>query len=292
MKLFYNMWRKDKKMKVFRMELKRSIYNIGMLVSIILGLACIFIKQYGVCSRIIESNKILRRVGGQSYTGMSNTPFITDWVVMMIEPGTIYLLYMFGLIVALPYGISYYRDKKIGLIKNICTRTNHSTYLRAKYFATFISGGIAIIIPLLADLLMAKLWSPRGFHGNYIKITGTVLSAATMWGKFTIDHYYIVALVYILLWFIFGGVLATITLVVSSYTENVFTIQLMPFFVMLILFYFPSYMIDLNINKFLPSNFLSNIEQSNPLYGMLVSAILMVFTYSVYMRKEKKMDIL
>lgn len=278
-------------MKVFRMELKRSIYNIGMLVAIILGLACIFIKQYGVCSRIISSHKWIRSIGGQPYNEMVMTPFIIDWVVMMIEPGTIYLFYMFGLIAALPYGISYYRDRKTGLIKNICVRTNHNTYLRAKYFATFISGGIAVSIPLIADLLIAKLWSPRGFQGNYIKISGTVLLPHTKWLVFTVDHYYIVALIYIFLWFIFGGGLATISLMVSTYTDNIFTIQLVPFLVMLIFFYFPGAIDVSNINKLLPYNFLTNLGKSNPIFGTLVSAVLVIVTYSIYMSKERRRDI-
>jgi len=46
-------------------------------------------------------------------------------------------------------------DIKSGIIKNYVTRTAKFNYLAAKYIAVFVTGGVAVVMPLLINYLTA-----------------------------------------------------------------------------------------------------------------------------------------
>lgn len=273
-------------MKILRIELKRSFKNIGTCVAALVGVLCVIYNKYLVFHRISQSHKLAESFGIHIYEEGSKLTFYDYWLVGNFETGTLYLVYFLGLIAALPYGISYYKDRKSGLIRNICVRTEKKKYLSAKYVATFISGGVVSVVPIFLDFMIAKLCVPVDF----LRIQDASLMAIDWWGVFVIDHLYVAAFIYMLLWFVFGGALATISLATSTFTDNFFTIQLMPFFITLIAAYIPN-LFPGKFNKWLPLYFLTNWGMSNPLYCIIVTVVVILMTFSVYYIKETKRDI-
>ena len=102
------------------------------------------------------------------------------WLPGYLDGSTIYYFYFIGIIVALPFGISYVRDKNSGYIKNICNRVEKKKYLKAKFISTFISGGCTAVIPLIIDFLIVRLIIPIDCFED---IKGTVLNGITDWNK-------------------------------------------------------------------------------------------------------------
>ena len=274
-------------METFKIELKRAMTGIGMVIALCVGLGCVCYKHYSVYERIQHSAELAAQYNIHIYQEFAKITFYEYWMPCAMEVGTLYMFYFMGLIAALPFGISYYRDKKSGVMKNICIRSGKKKYLLSKYAATYVSGGLAVVIPLIADLLIAKIWVPIDF----VRITGTRLGARTEWEVFVVDHIYLAAVIIILTWFLFGGALATISLMVTSVADNFFTIQLTPFFVMLVLFYLPTFL-PAKYNIYFPFFFLTFFSRSNPVIAVMVSMALTLLTFTIFMKTELKKDIL
>lgn len=274
-------------MRLFRNELKRALHGKGMRISVIAVFICIAYKNIMYYINLSGYNKKTHS-SETVYELLNRQTFYSEWIVGNIfSPATMYIFYFLGLIAALPFGVSYYLDKKNGLIKNICIRSGKKKYLTAKYFAVFVSGGTAASLPVILDWLMVKLWIPYDF----VYIPYTILSTKTEWGVFIVDHIYLSAVIIIFLWFLFGGVLATVSLAISVIADDFFTIQLAPFFFMLVLIYIPNF-ISGSFNQYLPFYFLSIFGDSNPFIALFVSGVLSIFTFAIFIGFEKGKDCL
>lgn len=273
-------------MNTIKMEIKRSFKSKGLMISIIAGIICILYKNIDFYIKLKDYYDIFPK--GSIYEGLNKQTFYSQWIVgNFSNASTMYMFYFFGLIVAIPFGASYYLDKKNGYIKNICVRTGKKTYLKAKFVAVFVSGGIAVCIPLLLDFLFSKIWIPHDF----VYMPFTILNTKSEWGIFVINHLYISAFMIFAVWFVFGGALATVSLMISIIAEDYFTIQLTPFFLMLILIYFPNF-VSAGSQKFFPYYFLSIFGDSSPVIGIIISLLMTILTYSFFYRFESKKDIL
>jgi len=271
--------------KMIKLELKRGCTSIGMLISLIMGIACMLYQLIPWINKFEESKKLWHIY--EEYISFNRGGFYNLWFPSLMDSSTVYYFYFLGIIAALPFAASYYRDKKSGVIKNISNRVKKSTYIKAKYIATFITGGIAVSIPLIVDFLMVRLYIPY----DYFCVNNTIMSTATNWGVYMLDHPYFAAILLMLAWFFWGGVLACIALTVSAFSDNFFTIQLMPFFVMLILFYSPGFL-PAKYSVMFPYLFLTLFGNSNPIIGIGISLIMAIVLYVVFVLREAKRDVL
>ena len=273
--------------KVLRVELKRGFSSLGTMISMLLGIACIAYKNFYLIRNELAIKRMLAKLPEKKYIPVDTKTFYHTWIVGYLDSTNLYLFYFLGIIVALPFGISYYMDKKNGYIKNICTRIGKQQYLRAKYLSVFITGGTVAFVPVFIDFLLAKLQRPHTF----LRIAGTGLRGHTWWGVFIIDHLYLSAVIIMAVWFLFGGVLAVFSLLISYIADNLLTIQLTPFFVMLILFYLPG-MFPARYMRYFPYYFLTIFDRGTPLIALTEIVPVMVITYTVFVTIEKRKDVL
>lgn len=68
--------------------------------------------------------------------------------------------FIFPLLVTLPYGWSLYQEIHSGYLKNIAVRMKISSYVKIKYIAAFLSGGLTMIIPLILNFIAAAMVLP------------------------------------------------------------------------------------------------------------------------------------
>ena len=115
--------------RILKIEYERSTHNLGMLLALLMGIGCILYQVIPVILRIIESKDIYKNI----YTSFTRGGFYNLWLPGYLDGSTIYYFYFIGIIVALPFGISYVRDKNSGYIKNICNRVEKKKYLKAKF---------------------------------------------------------------------------------------------------------------------------------------------------------------
>lgn len=271
---------------MLKTEIKRSLRSRGMLVSIIAGVLCILYKNMDYYMKLREYYDIFP--AGTIYEELNKQTFYSLWIVgNFLTAGSVYIFYFMGLLAAIPFGVSYYQDKKNGVIKNMSIRAGKKCYLRAKFMAVFVSGGTAVVIPVVLDFLFSKIWIPHDF----VYMPYTILNTGSLWGVFLIDHIYISALIIMLAWFVFGGALATVALLVSVIIDDYFTIQLTPFFAMILLMYIPDFLPG-NLRKYFPYFFLSIFGDSNPFIGIGISIIFTFIVFGIFYHCESKKDIL
>lgn len=271
---------------MLKAEIKRAFLSRGMFVAVAAAIICILYKNIDYYIKLIEYRNAIQP--GAVGVELNRQTFYSLWIVgNFFTPASVYIFYFMGLIAVVPYGVSYYRDKRNGIIKNMSIRAGKKSYLRAKFIAVFLSGGIAVLIPVLLDFMLTKIWIPHDF----VYMPFTVLNSRSMWGVFMIDHIYISAVLTMTAWFVFGGTLATVALLVSVFVNDFFTIQLTPFFLMILLMYIPDLLPE-SIKKYFPYYFLSVFGDGNPIMGILISLTAVMVMFGIFYYCEGKKDIL
>jgi len=129
------------------------------------------------------------------------------------------------ILAALPFGVSFYCDKRTGYIKNCMVRESKGAYLWAKYIITFISGGFVLALPVFVNFIGNCMLVPL------IKpMRGTHLFAYVP--SYIENIYYDMPVLYILLicilYFMIGGLLATMCLGAAYLVDIIFLVQLFP----------------------------------------------------------------
>lgn len=152
--------------------------------------------------------------------------------VFDIESFLFYLL--LPILAVLPFGDSYFTDRKSGYLKNVYIRTKKKNYLTAKGAAAFLSGGTAVVIPLLLNLALAALFLPA------LKPEPTApygsIAEESMWSELYYSSPWAYVFAYLLIDFIFAGIFALIALGISQAADYRFIVILFPLFLYLFIY--------------------------------------------------------
>lgn len=154
-------------------------------------------------------------VGGETYTLGSSVYF-----------------FIFPLLVAIPYGWSFCNEHRIGYTRCMVLKTGKFQYYFAKYCAVFISGGLAMVIPLAFNFLLTAMFVPAVCPDPSYLIWYAVNGASLM-----SELYYTYPDVYVLLYlvidFFFCGLIACLSYSISTIYKNRVVVVLLPFFLLL-----------------------------------------------------------
>jgi len=181
---------------------------------------------------------------------------------------------------------TFFEDIKSGYIINVCTRVEKKIYFKAKYLAVFLSGGVTVVAPLLLNLVLSSMFMPA-----FIPDNGTVgtISPTTMAYEVFFTHPLVYVLMFIVIDFIFAGVMATLALSYTYFTEHRFGVMIVPF-----VFYFFIYSLTNLIDKTDYSLFfmLNGGANNNylPVY-ILYFLLFFALSYVIFMWKGKKQDV-
>lgn len=154
-------------------------------------------------------------VGGETYTLGSSVYF-----------------FIFPLLVAIPYGWSFCNEHRIGYTRCMVLKTGKFQYYFAKYCAVFISGGLAMVIPLAFNFMLTAMFVPAVCPDPSYLIWYAVNGASLM-----SELYYTYPDVYVLLYlvidFFFCGLIACLSYSISTIYKNRVVVVLLPFFLLL-----------------------------------------------------------
>ena len=215
-------------MAIFKIEMKKVFK--GKLFWLVIAFAVVLTVLSAVYE-IQSSKKDLDIFSGFGYNVMSAT-FDNPYVKTVYRDFTSITPAMFyrfiPLICVLAYGWSYSSDVRSGYIKSIITRTSKLKYLTSKYFATFISGGLVVLIPILVNILTLACFMPFRMPNIYESIYYAELPAFAFANLFykAPALYMVIILIF---HFILGGLFATFAMAVSMFTTNKYIVTLFPF---------------------------------------------------------------
>ena len=208
-------------MNIFRIELKRAFTNIRFYIALLVGMLIITLHLIDIIPVMINSYEC-------------DGEFVKTTFYVWIGAGTYkwhtYLYFLiFPLIATLPYGISTFTDRKNCVDFQYMTKCGKMKYYSAKYIAVFLSGGCAVVSPLVVNFLVCTLFFPL--------LTPEVTSAMYSVTGDTMMHelFYSVPLLYLAIYmiiiFMYSGLYATLTMIVSDMTEYRFVAEECSFFI-------------------------------------------------------------
>lgn len=132
-------------MKALRCDLNKSIINIGFLGAVIVTtVLCFTANVYtdpacGKCYSVFEALFTLdRQIIRIDYSFAS--------IVVFKKALSGYISMFIPIIVAFPFMVSFCAERNNGLMRFTITRTGKYRYYLSKFFASFLSGGLAVML--------------------------------------------------------------------------------------------------------------------------------------------------
>lgn len=264
--------------KMISLEIKRALFNKKMLISLIVGML-ISGHQIWLYLHTNDVGNMKQMVGYFEEQAMDAPDYL--WSAWIGESGMLFNGFLFFLILpllaAFPHSNSYMLDEKNGYLKSVFTRTKKKNYYFAKWIATFFSGGLAVIIPLILNFLFfMTLFQIIGPYPETAHAGITDIS--TLSHLFYSTPFLYVGLFFIII-FIFAGIYATLSLIVTFFTDYSFIIFSFPFLIIL----FGTMILDLADLSFLsPQEFLYPFQAkiSLPLLVLEMCSFLILSLFS------------
>ncbi len=271
---------------IYLIEIKRACTTLGMKLALFLGCGLAVWHIVGV---IVPLHEFLITVP-QTY--LDDPLYIPEglynnWMGNVLFPVQSYIFYLIlPLLAVLPFGASFYEDRKSGYFIQVCTRVKKAIYYRAKYIAVFLSGGLAIAIPLILNLLLTSLFLPALRPDNGCN---TTITCNTMAFELFYTHPLLYALLFLFIDFIFAGVIATFSLSYTYFTEHKFGVLVAPF---VLYFFLYSLMNLLDMSEFSPFFILNGGAGNNHAITYIVIFLLFFcLSYFIYIWKGNKEDV-
>lgn len=216
---------------LLNIELKRAIKTRGMKISLIIGMTLCIAQVIQYMIPAYQANMLGTFKGSLLFVPYTA---VETWIwgnAMQVE-SYIYSLIL-PLLAALPFATTYFKDYKSGFLKNIYMRVSRKNYLSAKYIAVFLSGGIAVVLPLILDLMCSLILLPNivpSFVFPRIEIT-----PKHMFLEIFFKNPLAYALIFLGITFIMGGIWAVICLASSFLSDYKFVVLVTPFFIQLLI---------------------------------------------------------
>ena len=220
---------------VLKLELKKSFKNKFFWISVVLGCLITLLSFEHMVNMYYEG---MSAISGNS-TDIIYDPHIGINTVFNCwiggEPfslGSSIYFFVFPLLIALPYGWSYSEERKCGYRRMMITKTGKKKYYCAKYVAVFLSGGVAMVLPLIFNFWMTLLVVPAILPDVTMNMFYGVFG-----GSFLAELYYTVPFLYVAIYlfidFVYCGFLVCICMAVSGIVRQKWGVVLIPFLLLL-----------------------------------------------------------
>lgn len=213
---------------ILKSELWKAFHNKMMLLSFALGMLLAVadvVQNSRLVAELTEATlqSVAEGYGSGGHGGFSL--FVLWMAVNGMNFGSRNFYLIWPVLAALPFGWSYYQERKNGTYNQIVSRSGKKNYYIAKWLSVFVSGGVAIAVPVTANLLMNAMVCPYS-----LPLLGIT---PIMNGSFLSALYYTNPWVYGLIWcgveFLWGGAAACLCLAFGTVVRYQVLVILCPF---------------------------------------------------------------
>lgn len=219
---------------LLKLELKKAFLNPWFFFSFGIGFICAIlsfiynVSRYSVDSRFYHLYGMSQDKNPEVY---AETVF-SYWIGGdFFSLGSIVFFFIFPLLAVLAFGWSYREEKRVGYSKLLITKSSRKTYYLSKSIALFVSGGAIFVLPQMINLVMMMCVVPMRLplvEGSFYYGIFNGFLAPLFY-----SHPLVYVFSYLLLDFIFAGLLANLTLVFSEFIKNQWIIVILPFIFLL-----------------------------------------------------------
>lgn len=215
-----------------KIELKKAIKTRYFFITVVIGILITMLSLVYNIQIIQQAEENIYEGYNPCYEGYT---LFNHWVGgEAYSLGSSLYYFVFPILIAIPYGWSYCGEQTSGYIRQVVVRMGRKKYMLAKYIATFISGGLTMIIPLVINFMLTALFFPA------IK---PVVSYDTMYGVFGYSMFselyytypFVYVAIYLLLDFLFCGALTGLTMISAKYIKYKWVNCIFPFITCMII---------------------------------------------------------
>ena len=213
--------------RTLRLELKRAFSTRGFCLALLIG-AVIAVVQ--VFTQVIPQSQTIDAALELVKDSYSFNPDIlySTWIGGHFNCAEKQLYYLIlPILAALPFADSYFMDLKSGFVHNIGTRTGRTQYFISKYVAVFLSGGVAVVFPLLFNFMLSCMFLPMiqvEATSQHLGVTSYITFAPVI-----LYNSLLHVVLYLFLTFLFAGFFACFALVATRHVGYRFLVLLAPF---------------------------------------------------------------
>ena len=211
--------------KLLSIEMRRAFLNRRTFIALLIGcgISILHVFQYLVGRTKIWNEMSLNLKGDLQYPVhvfknwiCGNTYNLEGFLYFMILP----------LLVVLPHSLSFYEDKKNGYIRQVYLRSGREAYLSAKFLSVFLAGGTVFVLPLLLNFGICSALLPALPPQN---LDGSFINTSVLWYQLYENIPVLYVLLFMVIDFVYAGLVAALPLFLSFFSEKKITILLLPF---------------------------------------------------------------
>ncbi|SHH70958.1 hypothetical protein SAMN02745196_01141 [Clostridium collagenovorans DSM 3089] len=283
---------------IIKLELNKALKNKFFYIAIAIGFMATmmnFLYNLETFNNDLRMLKEAEIAMNAVYNPMvrSSTIF-NNWVLGETHTlGSVIFFFILPILAAIPYTWSYCSERNSGYVKNMIIRSGKREYYTAKYIAVFVSGGLAVLIPLVLNFLLASMFFPASVPDSqyyiYYAISGNSLLSGLFYTKPLIYVF-----IFLIMNFLFSGVIACISFIVARFIKTKVAVILSPFFLVLAVDYFkriPEAFIKVELS---PMQFVKGMKFGyDSKLGVIIAEFIFLFivTYTFFAITRSKKDV-
>lgn len=282
---------------LLKTELSKALKNKYFIITLLIATVVALFSAMNQINLYAEMSKMVEKGRGADGSFWKNPYYPCDtlytyWISGEVSSAYYALYYLLiPLFATFPFGWSYCMELKKGYIKSVVTRVDKKKYFIAKYIAVFVAGGLTVLIPLVINFLTVACFVPATTP-SILYDTYTYVRQENLWSVLFYAHPLIYSLLYMLLSFVFSGLIATIALAVTFFVRNRVAVLITPMFLMLCLNFASTYTTTLELS---PLNFLHAVTLSGRCATTTVvvveAVVLFVVTFGITIWRGQRDDV-
>ncbi len=224
---------------LLKTELKKALKNKAFLASVIISILLTILSLIfcvSIYNRDMRDMELIRGMDNYSANpDISIYSLFNHWIGgESMSLGSSVYFFIFPILCAMPYGWSYCVERKSGYTRTMVVLAGKKKYFAAKYIATFVSGGLAVVIPFIINIAMTACFfpaiKPEIENDIYYAVFKNGLMSELFYSKPFLYLFF-----YLIIDFVFCGLLADISLAAASFIKQKYVTVMIPFVVCLLI---------------------------------------------------------
>lgn len=221
--------------RTIKTELWKALHNPMFYIAIAVGLTISAINVLRSAEQIQHFHSRIQAM--DTGNTMSRNPIgyslFIQWLPVARISGSHYVFsFIWPILAAMPFGWSYFQERRNGVYNQIVSRAGKQIYFVSKFIGVFVSGGLAVALPALVDLLANAMICP------YVVPTPSIPINIISDGWFLSELYYTNPWLYAGIWcfvlFLLGGATASFCIAVGTKVRLQIVVVLAPFALLLL----------------------------------------------------------
>lgn len=245
-------------LNMIRLECKKAVCNKFFLLAILIGCGITASSFVPDIQPYYRDLSFLREIQGPHNPYLPLESLFNHWIGSeAVSAGSGNFFFIFPLLIAIPYGWSYCAERRSGYLRSVVLRAGKLRYYGAKYLAVFVTGGLAMVVPLMFNFLVTALFVPAVTPDPSYQ-TGYGIAGASLLSLVFYTRPFLYVFLYLLLDFAFCGLLACLCFALAAFIKSRVVVVMLPLFILLAFQYF--------CNSFIYASFTGIHKELSPMY--------------------------